>query len=237
MGKKTKKEKAGKKAAAKRPGRKLDKGETTYTPEMAVRVREIILEIKPLKDNGSLNLGQVARVMGIPQRTFSYWTDPNSEYFKYEFFKALTAAHEELCELIDLNKTQKAMISRSQPYTRKRITKELRKRGPDMPALSKMKKPAMQRFAKRIGVVFTKKMTVPALTELIKDKIESNTVEELVIVKEETERMHGDVAAARLVVSNIGPKDKRWTDKSEVNLQVNSLADIAAIMSGKQKAG
>jgi hypothetical protein len=234
MAKKAKKKVLPKKKKAAVPkkrvgGRKLDKGDTTYTPEMAERVREVILAIKPLKDNGSLHLSRVAKVMGIPQRTFSYWTDPDGKYFHLEFAEALADAHEECRELIDLGKTKRAMIAKSQPYTRKKITRELRVSGPKMPGLSKMRKAELLKFAvKTLKLTVAPKATVNDLKLLIVQAVQESTTEKLVVVKEETERMRGDVAAGRMVTSNIGPKDKRWNEKSEVDVNATSLVDAIA---------
>ena len=59
----------------------------------------------------------------------------------------------------------------------------------------------------------------------------------MVTTRQEEERVLGDIAAAKLVLSNMGPKDKRWLQKQEVGIEAKSIADIAAIMQGKQGTG
>lgn len=214
-------------------GHKLDKGQSLYNPDLIARVKEIILEIQPLKSNGTLHFTKIAKVMGIAQRTFSSWRNTESIYYKPQFNQALCDAFEELVERIASGKIKQAMIERAQPYVRIKKTKELRTVGPVMPAMSKMKKAFLQEYAETLGIKIENKWTVDVLKRKISEEVEIQTTEKLVIVKQEEERVHGDVAAAKLVLPNIGPKEKRWEDKSKVEVEGQSLADIAAIMSGK----
>jgi transposase-like protein len=62
----------------------------------------------------------------------------------------------------------------------------------------------------------------------------------LQITKTETEKITGDVAAAKLCAANMGPEDERWTDKSEINipggikLNMNIKKNYADTGTGKQ---
>ncbi len=215
---------------------KLSKGESMYSPEIIDRVREIIFLFKPLKNDGSLHLGKVAKAIGISERTLGYWRDPESKYYKPLFAPALIAAHEELTESIDLGKTKRAMIARSQPYIKTKKTKERIEVAPKMPAMSKMLKKDLIAAAKKLGIKIKGSKTVAQLKQLITEEVQNQTKSVMVLVKEEITTEMGDVGAGKLVTSNIGPKEKRWKDKSEVEVVGQSLADIAAIMMGKKKS-
>ncbi len=218
-------------------GQKLPKGESLYNPKLVARVKEVILELEPIKSNGDLHYGRIAKIMDIASRTFSHWRDTESKYYKPKFAKAIIAAHEELTETIELSKTKRAMIARSQPYNRVKKTKELKTLGPKLPAMGSLDKKALLQIARVLGLKkVDKKMTNGVLKLRIVEEVERQTKEVLVVVKQEEERMHGCAVAGKMVTSNIGPKDKRWVEKAEVEVVGKSLADIAAIMSGK-KAG
>ena len=228
-----KKKVAKKKVTKKKTGQKLDKGTSIYNPEMADRVRVVILEIKPIKDNGTLHYGQIARVMGITQISFSRWRDPESQYYKPDFVKALTAAGEELNELIDLGKIKRAMINRAQPYKRTRTTRELRPVGPAKP--DNYEKATLRDYCTVNNIEFDDTDLVVDLKYKIRGFIDENTVEEMIPVKIEEEMMHGDVAAARMCTENIGPKEKRWNSKLNLSVEPESIADIFALLGGKEE--
>jgi len=210
-------------------GQRLAKGESLYNAKLPARAKEIILEIQPIKTDGSLHYAKIARILDIPSRTFSAWRDATSkEYYKPELVEALAEAHEELTESIESGKIKRAMIIRAQPYTRVKKFKELQKRGPKIPAISKMKKVKLLQCLKKLGEKVRGKLTNPILRLKIIEAVEKQTKEMLVTVKQEEERMHGDVTAAKLVLANIGPKNKRWKDKQVVDVEAGSLVDIIA---------
>lgn len=209
-------------------GQKLDKGESLYSPKLVERVKVIIVKAQLIKANGQLHYGKIATVLGIPSRTFSAWRNPASKYYKPDFAAALARAHKELTEGLDSDKIKRAMIKRAQPYTRIKKTKELQTQGPKMPAFSTMDKKAMLLYAKKLKLKIDKKMTKGVLKIKIQEEIEKQTKEVLVVVKQEEEKMHGDVAAAKFVLPNIGPKKERWVDKQEVDIESQSLVDIIA---------
>lgn len=223
-------------AAKGKKSQKLDKGESLYTPKLAEKAKMIILECQLIKSDGKLHYSKLATLLEIPSSTFSRWRNENSKYYKPKFATALTAAHGQLLEGLQSGKIKQAMIKRALPYMRVKRTKERMVRGPKMPAMGSMDKKALQLAAMKLGVKVDKTMTRGELKIRIAEEIVKQTKEVLVTVKQEEERMHGDVAAAKLVLPNIGPKEKRWADKQEVDVVGQSLADIAAIMTG-QRAG
>lgn len=234
MAKKTKKKAAKKKATKKKA--KSKPLITKYSDEMVARVRKVIKAVKPIKTDGTLDIGLIAKIMGISLASFGRWRDPANRYYKTDFAVAVDEASEEMIELIDLNKAKRAMINRALPYTKKKTTRELKTVGPERPALSKLDKSEIQTVASGFGIEFTKKNTIAELKEMILDYIQENTKEQLVVTKVETEETMGETAAGRVVTSNLGSKDKRWvTEKGELDVTGQSLADIFAIMSGKKK--
>ncbi len=215
-------------------GRRLDKGETLYKPGLAERAKHIIIEAQLLKSNGDLHYSKLAKILEIPSRTFSRWRNPDSEYYQPEFAKALVDAHEELLEKLQSGKIKQAMIKRALPYTRIKKTKERMVKGPKMPAMSGMDKKGLVLAALKLGLQVGKTMTCGILRVKIAEEIVNQTKEVMVVTRQEEEHMHGDVAAAKLVLPNIGPKDRRWVPKQEIEVEGKSLTDIAAIMSGKK---
>ena len=213
---------------------KLDKGESLYTPKLAEKAKMIILECQLIKSDGKLHYTKLATLLEIPSATFSRWRKENSKYYKPRFVKALASAHEELLEGLQSGRIKQAMIKRALPYMRVKRTKERMVKGPKMPAMSAMDKKALLLSAIKLGLKVDKTMTCGVLKIKIAEEIVKQTKEVLVTTKQEEERMHGDVAAARLVLPNIGPKEKRWSDKQELEVVGKSLADIAAIMTGKK---
>ena len=214
---------------------RLARGQSLYNSKLVARAKELITLIQPIKADGTLHYGKLAKVLGIPTSTFSNWRNRESQYYKPKFAEAIEQAFDDLEELIHLRKTKRAMIARSQPYNRIKKTKDLMTVGPKMPILSKLRKQGLQVAAKKLCIKVDKKMTVKDLKLVIVTAVQEQTEKKLVVVKQEEERMHGDVAAGKMVTSNIGPKDKRWIDQTKVEVTGQSLADIAAIMYGKEK--
>lgn len=237
MAKKQAKKKARKKPnkkPAKRAGQRLDKGESLYTDELAEQAKEIIISLQLIKPDGSLHYTNIAKVLKVPSRTFSSWRNAGSQYYKPKFVKALGAARDELMEGLQSGKIKQAMIKRALPYTRIKKTKERMVVGPKMPAMGGMDKRGLQLAAVKLGLQVDDKMTRGVLKVKIAEEIVRQTNEEMVTTRQEEERMHGDVAAAKLVLPHIGPKEKRWVPKLEMEVEGKSLADIAAIMMGRK---
>ncbi len=217
-------------------GQKLDKGESLYTPGLALQIVQIILEMQPLKGNGQLHYRKIATVVNIPLRTFNRWRNPESQYYKPGLVEKMNKAHEELVEKIEAGKIKGAMIKRAQPYTRVKKFKELQTVGPDMPAMSSLDKKALHLLAVKFNVKFDKSTTNGVLKIKIQQAVLEQRSEKMVTVRQEEERMHGDVNAAKFVLPHIGPVEKRWIPQEKLEVEGKSLADIAAIMSGKRKA-
>lgn len=216
-------------------GQKLSKGESLYKPELAERATELIFLVQLVDSKGNLQYGKLAKLLEVPVRTFNSWRNPESEYYKPEFDKALKKANIDIVEAIDAGEIKRAMIKRAKPYTRVKKTKELKTIGPDMPAMSIMKKPDLIAEAKKLKIKLGKKENVNSLKVKIAQAVEKQTEEKLIVVKQEEEQMHGDVAAAKFVLPNIGPKDKRWIGQEKLEVEGKSMADIVAIMCGKKK--
>lgn len=227
--KKTKKQfNVKRKKVSKKKGQNLNSGESLYSPELAARAKVVILTAQTLKSDGTLNYTQIGKLLDVPVRTFGEWRNVNSKYFKPELVQALTEALEELVEGLDSNKIKQSMIKRAQPYKRVKKFKELVLKGPKMPAMSSMNKAALLKCAKKLGLKVDKKDTNGELKLKITDEVQKQTKSSMVTVKQEEEQMHGDVSAAKLVLPNIGPKDKRWTGQQNINIESESLADIIA---------
>lgn len=215
-------------------GQKLPPGESLYSPGLAVKAGEIILVAQLIKGDGQLHYSNIAKILDVPLSTFSKWRKAESKYYKPELVKAMTKAHDELIEGLQSGKIKQAMIKRALPYTRIKKFKEKVIRGPKVPTLSGMDKTGLLLVAVKLGLKVEKTMTRGVLRIMINEEIVRQTEEVLVTTRQEEERMHGDVAAAKLVLPNIGPKDKRWVPQERLEVEGKSLADIAALMQGKK---
>lgn len=193
--------------------------------------------MKLLNSRGQLEYGKLAKALGIPDRTFRLWRNPDSKHFKADLVKELNNAHDELLEGIQSGKIKQTLIKRAMPYIQIKRFKEPRIVGPKMPEMRDMDNKALILCAKNLGLKVDKTMTKGILKTKIAEEVKRQTKEVMVTVRQEEERILGDVAAARIVLANIGPKDKRWIEKQEVSTEGMTLADIAAIMSGRREMG
>lgn len=222
------------KTKKRKQGQKLDKGESLYSPELAEKAKQIIIEAQLIKADGELHYSKLAKILGVPRRTFNHWRNAESQYYKPKLVKALASAHEELMEGMEAGKIKRSMMKRALAYTNIKTIKEKVVRGPKMPAMSGMDKKGLLLAALKLGLAVDKKMTRGVLKVKIAEEVLSQTKEVLVTTRQEVMHMHGDVAAAKLVLPNIGPKEKRWVPEQKIEVEGKSLADIAAIMSGKR---
>ncbi len=217
-------------------GQRLDKGKTLYEPRLAEKARKLILEAQLIKADGTLHYSKLAKLLEIPSATFSIWRNAGSQYYKPEFARALTEACDELLEGLQSGKIKQAMIKRALPYTRIKRTKERMVKGPKMPAMSSMSKKDLLFAAENLGLKVKKVLTCGVLKVKITAEVARQTKEVLVITKQEEERMHGDVAAAKLVLPNIGPIDKRWIPQEKREIEVNEeTMKLMGLIDGSSK--
>ena len=221
---------------SKKTGQRLDRGESLYTPELAERAKQIIIDAQLVKSDGTIYYAKLAKLLDIPSRTFSAWRNAGSKYYKPDFVKALAAAHDELMENIDLRKIHANVILRAQGRTREiTVTKEPVVEGPVLPAFSRFTKADLVEYAKNVLKLKLKpKLSKGSMEMAIRKRVDELTVEKMKVVREVKKTVPGDNLAAKYADQNIGPKDERWTDKQVVDIEGKSLADIAAIMMGKK---
>jgi len=211
---------------------------SSYKLEHAKRVRDLIMELVPLNGKGELAYGKIAKALGVPARTMREWRNPDSKHFKPDFAKSVKDAESELFEGLDSGEVKRGVIERAKGYKRIKKIKELVTKGPRRPPLSVMTKDDLLEYAKKeLNLKLEGKLSKGVIILAIEEEINNQTNDVMKLVRQEEEQMPADVAAARLVLSNIGPKDKRWLEKQEVGVAGKSLADIAAIMQCKQRTG
>ena len=73
-----------------------------------------------------------------------------------------------------------------------------------------------------------KKLTKGVIKARIVAEVARQTKEKMVLIRKETVNMGSDTNASKFVLPNIGPKDGRWRDKQELEIESQSLADILA---------
>ena len=206
-----------------------------YTDSYAERVGEIIAGF-PLTRDRKLAVGKIAKALGVSARTMLRWRTVGGEFYKPGFVKAIAAAEKKLCENIDLNKTKRAAIIRAKGgFKTKKIIEKPFIEGPAMPALGTMDKKAMQLCAKNLGLKADDEDTKGVLKIKIHNAVLAQQKEVMKVVSKETTTLPPDVGAIKLVVANIGAEQDRWIEKQELTVEGKSLADIAAIMSGRKK--
>lgn len=229
--KNTKKKTPAPKPKPKPKGRKLDKGESLYTGDMAERARRIILDFQPLLTNGELAYAKIARGLGVSERTFRKWRNPKSQDYKPELPVALAEAYEQLIESIDLGKTKRAMIARSQPHKLTKKIREPRITAPKIPALGGLDKEALRECLKKLNpkLKIDRKWSAGQLKLRITEQVEAQTTEKMVVVRIEEQSSLGNSADGKHVTANIGPVDKRWIEKAEIEAGKN-LADFLKSM-------
>ena len=220
-------------------GRKLDKGESLYTPELAQRARIVIIEAQLIKSDGSLNYTKLAKILGIPARTFSHWRNPEADYYKLELAIALTSAHKELMEKIDLHKIHASVILKAHGGAKEvTIIKEPVIRGPALPSFSRFTKKDLIIWAKNVLKLTLKlKLSAGEMEMKIREKVEAMTTENKEEIRRVIKTIPTDIPAAKYANQNIGAEDERWTDQQEVKHGVtdglgNLLKEIGESGSG-----
>lgn len=221
-------------------GQRLDKGESLYSPKLAAKAKQIILEAQLIKSDGSLHYTKIARILGVPARTFSHWRNPESEYYKPELAGILVSAREELLETIDLRKINAGVILRAQGRAKEVTTiKEPVSEGPELPAFSRYTKSDLITYAKQVLKLTLKPgLTKGAMEMAIRRRVKKLTTEKMRVIRKVEKTMPTDIAAAKYANQNLGVKDKRWSDQQKVDIESQSLVDIiakAGILKKKKK--
>ncbi len=210
---------------------------SSYKLKYAKRVKELIMELVPLNNKGELAYGKIAKALGVPARTMREWRNPYSNHFKPDFAKSVKDAETELFEGLDSDKVKRGVIERAIGYKRIKKIKELVTKGPRRPPLSVMTVDDLLKYAeKELGLKLEGKLSKSTIILAIEEEINNQTTEVMKLVRQEEEQMPADVAAAKLVLPNIGPEDKRWRDKQVTELEVNEeTATLLGIIDGISK--
>ena len=216
-------------------GAKLDKGESLYSPEIAHQVKAAIFDFELVTSKGELLVTKLAKLLGIPARTFRSWRDLNSDRYKADLATAVKKAHKEYVEQMDAGKIKQGQIKKALNNVQVKKIYEKEVRGPVIPSLSGMDKDGLTMVAKSLKLKVKKNMSKGVLKCLIVAEKEKQTKETMILQRRETTHFGGDTNAAKFVLPHIGPETERWIPKEKLELEGLSLADIAAIMSGKGK--
>ena len=205
--------------AAKRT-KKIAGAPTKYEPEFADRAYFFCAE------TGVISKAKLAKLLGTNRRTIVRWLDPEGDQYQKDFADALKKAQEG----IDSGAIKQSIIKRAQDHTETRVYRELQRVGPKLPDWSLSKKGLILYAEEVLKLEISGKLTKDEIRVKIEVAVEKKTTEAMKRVREEDTKQHGDVAAARLVLPNIGPEKERWTEKQKLDVNVTSLADIAALM-------
>ena len=211
-------------------GQKLAKGESLYTPNLIARAGVIIIEAQLIKTDGSLNYTKIAKILDVPARTFSYWRNPESDYYKPELVRAMTKAHKELTEGIDLKKINTGVILRAQGRAKEiTVVKEPVVEGPELPAFSRFTKTDLIDYAKQeLKIPLKPKLTKGAIEMAIRRRVKKMTTEKMKTIRRVEKTQPTDIAAAKYANQNLGAQDERWKDTQNLDVESKSLVDIIA---------
>lgn len=183
-----------------------------YHKSIPERVKILIVEASLLNRHGKIAWEKVAKSLGVSISTLRRWRDPLDKYYHKNFAKAVSEAQ----EAIDAGAIKRSMIVRAKGFTQIKVTKEPKLVGPKIPPLSSMNKPELIKLAKKLKIKKAENMTKSQLILAIYECLEEASKLVMSVTKKETTTMAGDVQAAKLALGNIGPEDKRWRDKIEL---------------------
>ncbi len=205
-------------------------GNTKYEKNYIARVRKVILEFALLNDRGELAYSKIALALDVSYSTLRKWKNPKDEHYQPLFADAMKAAEKELHELIDLGQVKQAIIQRARGTAKKfKKTKELQNNGPIKPSFSMLSKKDLVEYARKVlGLKLKATFTKGGMIWRIEEAIVKQTKSRMVITSVVEEKLPPDVAAGKLVTTNIGPVEQRWTEKQRVDIESESLVDIIA---------
>jgi hypothetical protein len=187
-----------------------------------------------LSNNGKISNTKLATLFKVDKGTIGNWLTPGSGYYEPAFAKYIN----KLQEKIYCNDIKIGIIERARGYTEHKFTSEIKETGIILPALSKLSLKRLKEYARyELKLKFESNILWAMLEHQIRTTAEEMKKSELIITKHETKNIPADPAAAKMVLPNIQPKgDKEnWDLKDDVNVNVTNLADIAAIMSAKNR--
>lgn len=207
--------------------------EAKYKKSYADRLKFLVIECGLINSRGQIAWSKIARALHISQETMRRWQNPMSKYYKEEFAQAVKDAQES----VELGRIKRSMIDKAKGYTKKKVVKEVRIEGPMRPRkLGSYSKSALLRYAKKyLKKKIDSKLTRDEVLHEIDLTLAKLSKEVIKTSREETEKITGDVQAAKLVTSNIGSLEDRWyekqqvgfdpKDKLEIEINVNEITD------------
>ncbi len=215
-------------------GHRLDKGESLYSQKLIARVKIVIIEAQLIKSDGSLNYTKIAKILNVPARTLSYWRNPESQYYKPEFVKAMTQACEELAEGIDLKKINRGVILRAQGRAKDiTLIKEPVVEGPELPSFSRYTVKDLIAYAKQeLKLTLKTKLSKGAIEMAIRRRVMKMTTEKMKVIRRVEKTQPTDIAAAKYANQNLGKPEQRWKDTQDVNVKVDGLGKLLKEIDG-----
>lgn len=169
----------------------------------------LIVELGCVNNRGEIAWSKIAKALGISIETLRRWRMESSGYYQPDFASML----DEIVPKVELGQVKRAFIERSKPHAVVKITRELRRRGPERPPQS-MRKGLLVRYAKEVlGLSLPERMREDVMRYEIDKAIRAQSTEELVVTKRETQRNMGDNTAGAMVAANYGPPEERWRNR------------------------
>ncbi len=210
---------------------------SSYKPEYAKRVKELIMELVPLNSKGELACGKIAKALGVPARTMQEWRNPYSKHFKPDFAAAINESELRMRANIDLGLINANVVLRAQGYKERIKTFEPVVEGPELPAFSRYTKDDLINYAKSfLGLDLKTTMKKGAIEIAIRERVEEMTTEKMKVVRIVEKTIPSDIAAAKYCNQNLGDPDKRWKDKKVTELDVNEeTATLLGLIDGSTK--
>lgn len=211
-----KKRKAAKRA---KPSLPLESGK--YQASFAKLVKILIIEMGAVNSRGEPAWGDIAEVLGVTNKTILEWRKKSGPYYQEEFADAC----DEAIEAADAGKVKRGLINVAGPHVVVKRIRELRRTGIKPPPKSWRKADVLAFARIRLDMELDPELSLVELRLRIEAECEKGGAEKLVTVREERTAGVVDVTAAKLVMANIGPKNRRWRDKIEQVITDEKLSE------------
>ena len=180
-----------------------------YQPRYVELVKMYIIELGAVNSRGEIDWGRIAKAMGLNVETLRRWRTKSSPYYKQDFAFAVTQAVEEF----DTGRIKAGQIVQAQKHILHRFYSELRNVGPKQPPSSYKKELLIWYADERLYLILDPKMDLKEIRYHIDRRVEELAKEEMVIVRKESIEVDPNPAAVKLVLTNLGKKEERWSFK------------------------
>lgn len=182
-------------------------------------VKFLIIEGGAINRLGDPNWGLIANLLEVTNKTILEWRKCSGKHYKEEFAKAC----QEGIDAADAGQVKRGLLNVAKPHIVSEKTLERRVVGPKPPPIAWNKDDLIAWADKHLDLEIDVRMTKPEVIAVIGNECIEQSRVKLVVVGEKRKRTV-DVAAAKIVLPNIGPKEERWLSKEAIVHEGDTLA-------------